>query len=103
MKKRKSHIAVFVVLGILLLFSIYLSKKKAARQLDLGAFFFEKVSSPKPDPDIPDFSLDQDSLMEMERVDRFIHDSISPFQLSKTPLRFLREVRKRNSEENARV
>ncbi|MEL6255502.1 MAG: hypothetical protein AAFR87_26085 [Bacteroidota bacterium] len=88
MKKRKPYLALFIILGILLLISIYLSNKKGARHVDLGAFFFEKVS------DIP---LEQDSLIEMQEIDQYLNDSISPYRVSETPLRFLQKIRMRNS------
>lgn len=98
MKKPKPYLALLLVLGILLLISIYISGKKGARHVDLGAFFFEKVSAPIPPEEKLEVPIEQDSLMEMDRVDRYLNDSITPFRMSDTPIRFLREVRKRNSQ-----
>ncbi|MDW3652163.1 MAG: hypothetical protein R8P61_34125 [Bacteroidia bacterium] len=90
MKKRNTYLALLITLVVLLFISIYLSNKKGARHVELGAFFFEKVSDLPP--------VDNDSLVEMQLIDRYLNDSITPFSDSKTPLRFLKKIRKRNAE-----
>jgi len=89
MKKPKPYLALLIILGILLLLSIYLSNQEGARHVDLGAFFAEKESS---------FTFDQDTLVEIQEIDRYLNDSITLYSDSEIPFRFLEKVRKRNAE-----